>query len=280
MADQGIYKAMIGVMKDIGPIGKNQRNDSQRYMFRGIDDLYNAIQPAMVNNGVLHIPCVMESEHFEERRINNYNKEVTYTHALVRVRHTFFAEDGSSVEAITTGEAMDTSDKAFTKAQTASYKYALFHIFNIPTEEEKKTQEGEFAEKDADATSPGAPPEERQSAQKGHGNAQRSHGNACRGAESAQTGSQSTATQNAPQEPQGSSQPVPQGQGTGTPQMAGRKEHEVIAKLCEARSERKPAPFRTQDIYKKFGCQMETCTMEQAYQIMAWFKRNYPEIEV
>jgi len=265
MAEVGIYKAMVGVMKDIGPIGKNQRNDAQKYMFRGIDDLYNAIQPAMVNNGVLHIPTVMESEHYEERRVNNYNKESVFTHAIVRVRHTFYAEDGSSVEAVTTGEAMDTSDKAFNKAQTASYKYALFHIFNIPTEEEKKN--------DADADSPGDP---------GMGDTQSTRRNSGNG----RTGSRRSKTQSNPsqdsepqREPQ-SAPPEPVPQDMGNPILASQAELNTIAKLCAATSERKKSAFRESDMYKKYGCQKETCPKETAIKILSWFKRNYPELEV
>ena len=259
-----IYKAMIGVMKDIGPIGKNQRNESQKYMFRGIDDLYNAIQPAMVTNGVIHIPTVLESEHYEERRINNYNKESVFTHAIVKVQHTFYAEDGSSVEAITTGEAMDTSDKAFNKAQTASYKYALFHIFNIPTEEEKKN--------DADADSPG------DTSQDMSQGAHRASGNGRTGAQSRKTQSNPSQEQNPQREAQSAPHPVVQ--ETGTPIMASQAELNTIAKLCAATSERKTSAFRESDMYKKFGCQKETCTKETAVKILSWFKKNYPEIEV
>ena len=258
-----IYKAMIGVMKDIGPIGKNQRNEAQKYMFRGIDDLYNAIQPAMVANGVIHIPTVLESEHYEERRVNNYNKESVFTHAIVKVQHTFYAEDGSSVEAITTGEAMDTSDKAFNKAQTASYKYALFHIFNIPTEEEKKN--------DADADSPGDPGTEEQRPSRGSGNGRT-------GTQSNRRQSNPSAVQNVQSEPQ--SAPQQATQETGTPVMASQAMLNTIAKLCASTSERKTSAFRESDMYKKFGCQKETCTQETAVRILSWFKKNYPEIEV
>lgn len=256
----GIYKAMVGVMRDIGPIGKNQRNEAQKYMFRGIDDLYNAIQPAMVNNGVIHIPTVLSSEHFEERRTNNYNKETVYTHAIVSVKHTFFAEDGSSVEAITTGEAMDTSDKAFNKAQTASYKYALFHIFNIPTEEEQKN--------DADASSPGNDTD-------GHGDTRRGSGNGRTGGQIRNTQSNPSTVQNAPQ---GESQ-APIGQEVGTPEMATQADINTIEKLRLATSEKKKGAFSEEQMFKKWGYRKDSCTKETAVKIQLWFKKNYPELD-
>ncbi len=51
-----IYKAIIGAMKDIGAVGKNQRNTQQNFMFRGIDAVMNAINPALIKNGIFIVP--------------------------------------------------------------------------------------------------------------------------------------------------------------------------------------------------------------------------------
>jgi hypothetical protein len=54
--------------------------------------------------------------------------------ALVRGSFVFsHAEDGSSVSCACYGEAMDSGDKAMTKAQSVAFRTALFQFFVIPT---------------------------------------------------------------------------------------------------------------------------------------------------
>ncbi len=40
-----IYKKMSDVMKDVGAIGKDQKNTQQGFKFRGIDQFVNALYP-------------------------------------------------------------------------------------------------------------------------------------------------------------------------------------------------------------------------------------------
>jgi hypothetical protein len=56
-------------------------------------------------------------------------------HVFLKVQFRFYASDGSYVEAITEGEAMDSGDKATNKAQSAAFKYACMELFCIPTKE-------------------------------------------------------------------------------------------------------------------------------------------------
>ena len=51
------------------------------------------------------------------------------------IKYTFYAEDGTFVTAVVIGEGMDSGDKATNKAMSIAFKYALFQIFCIPTEE-------------------------------------------------------------------------------------------------------------------------------------------------
>lgn len=140
MAEQKIYKAIVGVMRDIGAIGKDQTNTFDKYKFRGIDDVYNALQPALVKNGVFSAPNLLELN--QEDRVSRKGDSMIYT--SVKVEYTFFADDGSYIKVVVPGEAADRSDKSINKAMSAAYKYACFQTFCIPTEEMK----------DADAESP------------------------------------------------------------------------------------------------------------------------------
>ena len=126
-----IFESISAVMNDIGAIGKTSKNTSQGFMFRGIDAVMNAINPALVKYKVFIVPTVLEQT--REERTNS--KGTTLIYSIVRVKYTFYAEDGSSVEAVVIGEGMDMGDKATNKAMSIAFKYACFQVFCIPTEE-------------------------------------------------------------------------------------------------------------------------------------------------
>lgn len=126
-----IYQAISNVMADIGAVGKNNTNQFDKYKFRGIDDVMNALYPAMVKNHVFVTPEVLESQ--REERASKDGKTMMYT--ILKIKYTFYTDDGSSVECTVVGEAMDRSDKSTNKAMSAGFKYACFQTFCIPTEE-------------------------------------------------------------------------------------------------------------------------------------------------
>lgn len=126
-----IYRAICDVMQDIGAVGKNQRNTTQGFMFRGIDAVMNAISPALIKHKVFVVPEILEQS--REERTTAKGTQLIYS--ICRIKYTFYAEDGSSVSAITIGEGMDSGDKATNKAMAIAFKYACFQVFCIPTEE-------------------------------------------------------------------------------------------------------------------------------------------------
>lgn len=126
-----IYESIAAVMSEIGAVGKNSKNQQQGFMFRGIDAVMNAINPALVKNKVFIVPEILEQT--REERTNA--KGTTLIYSICRIRYTFYAEDGSSVSATVIGEGMDTGDKATNKAMSIAFKYACFQVFCIPTEE-------------------------------------------------------------------------------------------------------------------------------------------------
>lgn len=126
-----IYVAINEVMKEIGAVGKNQKNEQQKFMYRGIDAVMNAINPALVNNKVFIVPEILEQTR-EERQTKSGGALI---YSVCKIKFTFYAEDGSHIEAITIGEGMDSGDKATNKAMSIAFKYACFQVFCIPTEE-------------------------------------------------------------------------------------------------------------------------------------------------
>lgn len=132
-----IYGAIAKVMQDVGIVGKNDSNDYDKYKYRGIDAVMNALNPAMVKNKVFVAPTVLDAQ--REERAGKNGTTMMYT--VLTVKYTFYTEDGSSVDCVVIGEAMDRSDKSTNKAMSAAFKYACFQTFCIPTEEMHDTEE-------------------------------------------------------------------------------------------------------------------------------------------
>lgn len=126
-----IYAAMSAAMADIGAVGKEKRNQQQGFMYRGIDDVMNALHPVLSAHGLFLAPDVLE--HTREERKTAKGGNLIYS--IMKVRYTVYAEDGSSVSATVIGEGMDSADKSSNKAMAVAMKYALFQLFCIPTEE-------------------------------------------------------------------------------------------------------------------------------------------------
>jgi hypothetical protein len=129
--DGNIFAALSAVMGDIGAIAKEQVNTFDRYQFRGIDDVYNALQPALVKHGVLLVPTLEALS----RSTYSTKKGEQYQLVTVDVRYNLIATDGSQISVRVPGEGSDRSDKAVNKAMSAAYKLMAFQVFCIPTEE-------------------------------------------------------------------------------------------------------------------------------------------------
>lgn len=126
-----IFQAIISVMEDVGAIGKDRKNQQQSFMYRGVDDVMNALNPAFIKHKVFMTPQVVE--HHREDRLSAQNKPLIYS--VCTMKYTVYADDGSCVEVVTMGEAMDSGDKSMNKAMATAFKYACFQLFCIPTEE-------------------------------------------------------------------------------------------------------------------------------------------------
>ncbi len=147
-----IYEAINGVMADVGAVGKNSYNEQQRFKFRGIDAIMNALYPALTKHKVFVTPEVLEQTR-EERESAKGGRLI---YSICKIKYTFFADDGSSVSAVTIGEGMDSGDKATNKAMAIALKYAFFQVFCIPTEEmiDQDSESPEIASQGAKKAAP------------------------------------------------------------------------------------------------------------------------------
>lgn len=131
---QLIFEKIPAVMADIDAIGKNRKNtQGNGYNFRGIDDVYNELHSILSKHKVFTVPEVLEER--TEERLSKSGGNLIYR--ILKIKYTFFAEDGSCVIASVIGEAMDSGDKAANKSMSVAHKYCLLQVFAIPTEEDK-----------------------------------------------------------------------------------------------------------------------------------------------
>lgn len=135
MDTKKVYAAISGVAAQLAEQGiqKGKKQGSQvNYAFRGIDDVYNALAPALVKHKLVILPRYTERTCVE--RQSKSGGALFY----ITVRGDFdfvSTEDGSTHSVTTYGEAMDSGDKATNKAMSIAFKYAAFQAFCIPTEE-------------------------------------------------------------------------------------------------------------------------------------------------
>lgn len=128
-----IYGAIIEAMGQINAIAKGRKNSTQGFQYRGIDDVMNELHGILAKCGIFIVPTVLE----EQRTTGTTAKGGTMFYTRLKIKFTFYAKDGSSVESIVIGEAMDSGDKASNKALSIGLKYALLQVFCIPTEDDK-----------------------------------------------------------------------------------------------------------------------------------------------
>lgn len=145
-----VHEKMIAVMKAMTAVEKNERNDFQKYNFRGIDAVMNVLHPLLAENGLVTVPQVIDRM-IEVLPTGNGKSQI---HVVITYSFRLCAEDGSMSEpCIMVGEGLDTGDKACNKAMAVAMKYALFQMFCIPTEEMRKDDPDNYSPEIGDTTS-------------------------------------------------------------------------------------------------------------------------------
>jgi len=128
-----IYESIAAVQADVDFIGKDKQVQSGgSYKYRGVDQVLNTLHPLFAKHKVFAVPEVLE---IMEREIRKTAKGGEVLYQVLKVRYSFFAEDGTSISATVIGEAMDSGDKVSNKCMSVAYKYACFQMLSIPTEE-------------------------------------------------------------------------------------------------------------------------------------------------
>lgn len=128
-----IYESIAAVQANVDFIGKDKTTQSgNKFKYRGVDQVLNTLHPLFAKHKVFAVPEVLEIMHREERVLSSGSKVL---YEVLKIKYTFYAEDGTSLAAVVVGEAMDSGDKVSNKCMSVAYKYACFQMLSIPTEE-------------------------------------------------------------------------------------------------------------------------------------------------
>lgn len=131
--DNMIYSRIAAIQSEIDFIGKDKQVQSGgSYRYRGVDQVLNTLHPLFAKYKVFSVPEVQEILTREERQTKSGGNII---YQVLKIKYTFYAEDGSNVSAVVVGEAMDSGDKVSNKCMSIAYKYACFQVLSIPTEE-------------------------------------------------------------------------------------------------------------------------------------------------
>lgn len=132
MAEQlTVHQALSKVMGDVQAVKKDSKNQAQKFNFRGIDAVMNAVGPALRKHGVTILP-----EDVEVHRSNGTTASGKQTaEVVVKVTYRVYGPAGDSIHGKVAAEAMDFGDKAIAKAMSVAYRTFLLQALTIPTDE-------------------------------------------------------------------------------------------------------------------------------------------------
>lgn len=127
-----VHEAVMEVMRAVKVVRKEDRNEAQRFNFRGIDAVVSAVGPALRESGVIVYPSVVE-HHAETVAVGQ--RATQMRSVLLLVDFTFMGPEGDSLTVRVPGEAMDAGDKSYSKAMSVAFRTALLQTLALPTDE-------------------------------------------------------------------------------------------------------------------------------------------------
>lgn len=128
-----VYIAWLRVRREIRAIGKGEEYNERgtRYNFRGTDTVVQYFGPVTLKHGVNVLPVKTETTYSTKQTKSGG----TMRECSVTVTWHIMGPKGDVLVTQTAGEALDTSDKSTTKAQTVALRNLLLNGGLIPTGE-------------------------------------------------------------------------------------------------------------------------------------------------
>lgn len=129
-----IAHTIVAVMRDVTSVAKDdQFNGGQtRYAYRGVDRVVKALSASMRKHGLVMLP--QAAVPVSTAVTTSQGKPANRVELLVTYRLYHLATD-ESLTVTVAAEAMDSSDKAVSKAMSVAWRTALLQTFFLPTDE-------------------------------------------------------------------------------------------------------------------------------------------------
>ncbi|MDR1093467.1 MAG: ERF family protein [Clostridiales bacterium] len=124
-----IFKRIARARDKIAPLLKKKPDAGNNPAYRGLDGVIEAALPVLKKCGIFTVPEALE---ISREKLAAHGGGALM-HSVIKMRYTFYGEDGTNIAASVVGEAMDAGDKSSAKAQATAYRAALCQIFCIPT---------------------------------------------------------------------------------------------------------------------------------------------------
>ncbi len=127
-----VHVAWARVMRDVRSIRKDRVADIKtekggyRFNFRGIDQVLNAVGPALRRHGVMVVPVDIDASYGPAGRMRDVQ---------VKVRYEIRGPRGDTMPAMSVGEGLDAGERGTPKALTTAYRNMLIVALAIPTED-------------------------------------------------------------------------------------------------------------------------------------------------
>lgn len=129
----GVVRALAAVMEEVRGVGKDGYHDAPgaKFKFRGIDAVVNAVGPALRKHHVVVTPQLVS---VDRRDVQTSGGKASRETCVV-VRYVWTGPDGSTLESVVPGEAMDSGDKGTAKAMSVAFRIALLQALCLPTDD-------------------------------------------------------------------------------------------------------------------------------------------------
>ncbi|KAA0021826.1 ERF family protein [Antrihabitans cavernicola] len=127
-----VYEALNRVSKAVGAVRKDDFNQGQKFNFRGIDAVVNAVHAALNEHGVVVIPRVLTVDYLP---VTIGRNATPATSVRLLVEYQFIGPAGDSVTAVVAAEGNDSADKGTAKAMSVALRTALLQALMLPTDE-------------------------------------------------------------------------------------------------------------------------------------------------
>lgn len=124
-------QVVVEVMRAVRGVGKTGYNEAQKFNFRGIDAVVNAIGPALRDAGGFITPRVLETRNEVAQARNGGNLSIV----RLTVEFAIYGSEGEPISGVVVSEAFDSGDKATAKAMSVAYRTFLLQTFCLPTDE-------------------------------------------------------------------------------------------------------------------------------------------------